>query len=124
MNSKTIPKIYKKDILAFCKEYEQLAITRKIKVTIPKQTININIRWVSDNKVDITDEGEHIVDSLYDLNIKELKRINCDIELFIQKTRKWGKKHFKDDLWLWENVFWLYHPEFGYKVKELNISWE
>lgn len=125
-----MPLEFKKDILTFCKRYEELAKPRDVIVTFPKTKFKVKIVWCSDSKVEIIDTtttdprsfGGIVEDKLNDES-PELNKINKDIKKFIEDTVIWGKKHFNNKDWLWENVLWCYRPEHGETHKTLKMKW-
>src|ERR1041385_4787087 len=118
-----LPVELKKDILEFCKRYEELAKPRKIKITCPKIELTTKVVWCSDNKIEFVGNIDDKLDfKLYDVS-PEISEINRNIKKFIDDTVIWGKKHFKNKDWLWECVLWNYRPEVGETHKTLKIKW-
>lgn len=114
---------HKKDIIKFCRTYESLCVPRNIKITIPKARFKVKITWDSDDKISIYDD-EYIPDSMeFFYNSLEINKINKDIKKFIENTEKWGKTHFKNKDWLWENVLWNYRPESDEVFDEKHVCW-
>lgn len=98
-----LPLIYKIPLLSFKKEFEQLSKKRKIKVTIPERRISTNIIWESD--LSITYDEVYVREPIE--NSEEIKNINEKIKNFNKNVESFGKEHFKNKLWVWENLLWL-----------------
>ena len=112
---------YKEDILCALKIYDFLCNPRKIKVTLPEQTCYIQVSWNSDNKTSYDTAVEIKTPSIE--KFKEIVEINREIKSFIKYVNSFGRTHFKDKDWLWENVLWNYRPERGESHKSLKIKW-
>ena len=117
----TLPNKHKKDILAFCKEFEFLAYPRKIRITVPSFEAVVKVSWMEDYSVSILEEREIYSDPY---KSKEIKKINEQIKDFIKRTGQWGRKNFKEKEWIWNNVLWSYNAEDGQTVDVLEITWE
>lgn len=119
----TLPLKHKKDIIGFCKRYEELAKYRKIEVTIPAYKAKIYVSWQLDWEVTVDDEN-NVLNPTYENRIKEINKINEKIKQFGMDVKQWGKKHFDDTEWLWDRVFWHYCPSSGDTMRNaLKITW-
>jgi hypothetical protein len=119
---KELPKKFKKQIIAFCREFEKIAVKRIVKVNIPAHTEIVEVCWASDYTVDVEYAYPGVKHT--DLNqLKEIQSINISIKDFCKRTTQFGKEYFKNPDWMWENILWDYRPENGDKFNSIKYKW-
>ena len=119
-----LPIKFKKEIIAFCKEYQQLAHPRTICVTIPAQKLQVNVWWVSGEEIELADnrELEFNLEKIAEKMVS-ISKENKKIKSFIKRTQTFGKKHFNNKDWIWNSVLWNYRPEIDETYNSLSIKW-
>ena len=119
-----LPLKYKKEIINFTREYEQLASSRKIRIVIPRKEIVVDIAWQENSCISIDEDSiQRSLGSEDMYESQEINKINNEIKIFIKKTQVFGRKHFKCADWIWEVIFWDFRPERGERFDFKNIEW-
>ena len=102
MNTKLTP-IQKKEIKAFIREHKKLC--KPFAVSIPVE-VKTKLKWESGVTVSqISDFDLRISNKKLD-SVNAVKQRNDAIKDFCKRTEAWGRKNFKNHLWLWENYLW------------------
>jgi hypothetical protein len=123
MNNKLkLPKQFKKQIVAFCREYEKLSVRRIINVKIPAHIAKVDVEWCSDDEVD-TEFLRFECNKMALSKLREVRLINESIKDFCKRTEQFGHKHFGDKDWLWSSVLWNYKPETGEQFVPDYYTW-